>query len=551
MKIIFIPFLLFISLPSLANTDPGKFEATEAFRHQGERLEKNRQQREALEHNTPLAPEVLFRQPASETLCFDIDDIQLSGANLLPVDTRQRLISPLLHRCLGLSQIQALVQQVSGWYLDHGYITSRTLLPEQDLSRGVLQLQVLEGRLQEINLDQDTPLMLPMAFPSRLGEPLNLRDIEQGMEQINRLRHQPIQIDISPGDHPGQSVVNLRAPDEFPLQFGLSHDNVGQKNTGTGQISGKLVGNNLLGLADRWVMSGGRSSHFANDHDSQHFQTSVNLPYGYWTAEYGYSWSRYLSTYRQPYVWRYNGDSETHRLSLSRVLYRDENVKTGLMSGVNWRNSRNYLNDIQLNSSSRKLAHWFAGINHSQKLWGGYGTLNPALSRGVSWGGAENDKHKSDGAPQAEFSKWQLSASYYLPVGSHWAWLSSFYAQWSSERLYGSERLTLGGEYSVRGYREQYLSGDNGGYWRNEISRSFSMPLRLGEVNVFAALDGGYLRSGPDEPEAKGSLMGSALGISHHQRYVNQQFTLGWPLIRPGWLHPDSVAIYYRLALTF
>jgi hemolysin activation/secretion protein len=56
-------------------------------------------------------------------------------------------------------------------------------------------------------------------------------------------------------------------------------------------------------------------------------------------------------------------------------------------------------------------------------------------------------------------------------------WLTSAYGQWSPDRLYGSERLTLGGESSVRGFKEQYLSGDNGGYWRNELGYS-SSPFR-------------------------------------------------------------------------
>ncbi len=68
----------------------------------------------------------------------------------------------------------------------------------------------------------------------------------------------------------------------------------------------------------------------------------------------------------------------------------------------------------------------------------------------------------------------------------HACWLTSPYAQWSPDRLYGSERLTLGGESSVRGFKEQYLSGDNGGYWRNELGyySLFTLPvIGAGERN--------------------------------------------------------------------
>lgn len=76
--------------------------------------------------------------------------------------------------------------------------------------------------------------------------------------------------------------------------------------------------------------------------------------------------------------------------------------------------------------------------------------------------------------PRAEFRKWSLNASFQRPVARNAWWLTSAYGQWSPDRLYGAERLTLGGESSVRGFKEQYLSGDNGGYWRNELGYSSS-----------------------------------------------------------------------------
>ncbi|GHO33538.1 hypothetical protein MY014_41820 [Escherichia coli] len=89
------------------------------------------------------------------------------------------------------------------------------------------------------------------------GKVLNLRDIEQGMEQINRLRTESVQIEISPGDREGWSVVTLTALPEWPVTGSVGIDNSGQKNTGTGQLNGVLSFNNPLGLADNWFVSGG------------------------------------------------------------------------------------------------------------------------------------------------------------------------------------------------------------------------------------------------------------------------------------------------------
>lgn len=115
-------------------------------------------------------------------------------------ETQHTLVAPWQGQCLGMGKITELLAHISDWYISRGYITSRAFLTEQDLSGGQLNIVVLEGRLEAIRLEGKTPRMLKMAFPGRVGSILNLRDIEQGMEQINRLRTEPVQIEILPGD---------------------------------------------------------------------------------------------------------------------------------------------------------------------------------------------------------------------------------------------------------------------------------------------------------------------------------------------------------------
>lgn len=87
--------------------------------------------------------------------------------------------------------------------MQRGYITSRAFLTEQDLSQGKLIIPVLEEKLESIRIDGKHSRMLKMAFTRLEGNILNLRDIEQGMEQINRVRRTPVQIEIQPSSRPG------------------------------------------------------------------------------------------------------------------------------------------------------------------------------------------------------------------------------------------------------------------------------------------------------------------------------------------------------------
>ncbi|MCT4717502.1 ShlB/FhaC/HecB family hemolysin secretion/activation protein, partial [Enterobacteriaceae bacterium H20N1] len=158
--------------------------------------------------------------------------------------------------------------------------------------------------------------------------------------------------------------------------------------------------------------------------------------------DYSYSWSNYLSTINNNgFNWASTGDSQTHRFTASHVLFRNGDIKTGASIGLTHQISNNYLNDAKLGSSSRRLTSLVSGLNHTQKLSGGVATLNPAFSHGVPWLGAEDDKGKKGDMPKAGFKKWSVNGSYQRPVTNDLWWLTSFYGQWSPDRLYGSERL--------------------------------------------------------------------------------------------------------------
>ncbi|WP_333715432.1 ShlB/FhaC/HecB family hemolysin secretion/activation protein [Pantoea eucrina] len=518
---------------------------------QQQRLQQDQDQRDTLWN--AVSPQAA---PAGDIStsgpCFPIRRIVLRNASLLSPGQQHALTAPYNHRCLNLTHINALVHAISDWYMQRGYITSRAFLTEQDLSSGELVIPVLEGKLDDIRLDGEHPRALLMAFPGLEGKVLNLRDIEQGMEQINRVRVTPVQIEIQPSSKAGYSVVNLTAAPEFPLRASLGIDNSGQKSTGVGQLYGSVTGNNLLGLADRWFVSGARSSAFSQWRDAQSLQAGVSVPYGYGLLDYSYSYSSYHSSFiNNNFTWLSNGDNVAHRLNGSWVLFRNGDIKTGVQLGLNHYTSHNFLNHTLLQSSSRKITSLQAGLNHTQKIAGGVATLNPTFSRGMPWFDAERDAGKTGDLPKAQFRKWSLSGSFQRPLTSSLWWLSSVYSQWSPDRLYASERLTLGGESSVRGFKEQYLSGDTGGYLRNELDYSlFTLPV-MGDVSALAAVDGGWLKSDTQNRKSVGTLWGGAVGISTRSRYFYTQYTLGIPLSYPGHLQPDRVSAYARVGLVF
>lgn len=126
----------------------------------------------------------------ADTRCFTINRIELKGADSLSPAERDALITPFQGKCLGVAQLNELLKAITDHYIDKGLVTTRAYLPQQDLSTGDLQVLVIEGKLEKLRSDANSGLSdreLAMSFPGQEGQVANLREIEQMVDQLNRL----------------------------------------------------------------------------------------------------------------------------------------------------------------------------------------------------------------------------------------------------------------------------------------------------------------------------------------------------------------------------
>ncbi|MFE8046459.1 ShlB/FhaC/HecB family hemolysin secretion/activation protein [Brenneria goodwinii] len=541
--------MLFVVSPSLAIDDVTPADRNTLELRQKALLEQNKQQRKALENAVQIGEPAALPVNADGP-CFPIHNIAFNGAVHLSSHDKSALQQRYQDRCLDLAAISNAVRETTNLYLSRGYLTSQAYLQEQDLASGTLTISVSEGRLESIQLEGETPLALNMAFPGLTGRILNLRDLEQGMEQLNRLPSQQITIDIQPGKQPGSSIAVLRRTTRaLPVELSIGADNSEQKSTGREQLSASLAFDNPLRLADRWWLTASRDSAFSHRYGSHALSSGLSLPYGYWTLAYQYAWNDFF----QPIpignnAYRYTGQSATHRLSINNTLYRDGKQKLALEGALNRRRTENRLAGERLDVNSPTLSSVSGGLNYSATLAGGYFTLNPIASHGLHAWGATDETGTHHGTPRVAFRKFSLSGSYFYPLTPSFYFLTSAYGQTTPDNLYSSERISLGGEYSVRGFKEQTLTGNRGLYWRNELNWQFAALPLLGNLAFTAALDSGWI-SGKAGKVDGGNMTGASLGLSAASRWTNQSISLGVPLHFPHELHPDNAVLYWQVNL--
>ena len=153
--------------------------------------------------------------------CFDIARVEIDGASLLSAQEIGKVTAPYGNRCVGLAEINAVLRDVTHLYIDHGYVTSRAYVPQQDIrTTRILRLLVVEGTLSDIYLNARKVAgnaSLATAFPGLIGRVVNIRDIEQGLDQMNRLQANDAKSAMLPGPKDGTSILNIENRPGRPL----------------------------------------------------------------------------------------------------------------------------------------------------------------------------------------------------------------------------------------------------------------------------------------------------------------------------------------------
>ncbi|WP_310611371.1 ShlB/FhaC/HecB family hemolysin secretion/activation protein [Limnohabitans sp.] len=492
------------------------------------------------------------QQLPDEQPCALIDRVVIQG--VLFSEALQMALSgvngddPPFGRCLGSQGVTLLIQRVQQALVEQGYITSHVHVPEQDLKNGELVLHINEGRLARIDAESSDSELPRWVWAVQEGGILNLRDIEQSSDNLQRLPSLKSKIQIEPGEEPGTSnlVVDMQA--SRPLRLGLSMDDAGLKTTGKLQGNATLSWDNPLGLGDLAYFIQGQD---LGDKDTgprgsrnQVFHYSV--PWGYWLLGATFSDNQYRQTVYGPYEsYLYSGTSSHKEISLARVLHRNATSKTTASVKGFVRQSNNYIADLEVLVQRRRTAGWEAGLQHLHYFEKGTLTAQMAYRHGTGAFGAE---------PAPEELTGQGTGRMHLTTGLlHWAmplntdghpWQYSTQLQWQSAqtRLTPQDRFCLGSRATVRGFDDQQtLCGDRGQLWRQELATGLpaaaheALPMSKG-MQVYAALDAG--RTSTPGQDGAYRLSGMAVGFRGAHK-VNDAYPLQWdvfvgkPLSRP------------------
>ncbi|UOP10174.1 ShlB/FhaC/HecB family hemolysin secretion/activation protein [Pseudomonas palleroniana] len=495
----------------------------------------------------------------TDTRCFPIKAIELSGAEALSEGERNRLIKPYIDQCLGVPQLNEVLKVITDRYLAKGLVTSRAYLPQQDLSSGHLKIQVVEGKLESLKGAEGsgiTDRQLAMSFPGKQGELLNLREIEQMVDQLNRLPSNQAQMELAPGKAVGGSDVLVKNTPQKPWRVGLSRHNGGQRSTGEQQWGASLDWDNPLGLADQLSLRGGHDAVSDHQKTSRNSMLNYSLPFGWWNLTYSYTESEYRSRAEaNNFTFKQTGDSQNHQLRLERVIHRDALSKTSLSTGVAYLRTNNFIEDSKLAVSSNRLSEAQFGINHGRRIGESFLNIDLGMQDGIGAFDAQANHHPKPGQADARYRKYTATLSYLYPFklwGESLSFSSLMTGQHSEDVLFSPQRMSLGGQSSIRGYKDQMLAGDSGGYWRNDLR--WSRPVTwawlqpvLSEYGTSLGYDQGVISRDRYNGEQHGRMSSNSVELFARGKNVAASVTFAHSLERPAAITEREAPIYFRL----
>jgi hemolysin activation/secretion protein len=418
---------------------------------------------------------------------FKIDRIAFSGDSPLPDRTLQEVARPFTGKMLGRNRINLLLRRLAETFIAHGYITTRAYLGQQNLASGTLTVNIVAGRIAAFTLNGQPlrprsaqPGRVPLAgggflsddgtawaFGSSQGDVLRLPDLEQGVDQINRLRRNRAEIQILPGEAPGDSIIAITNHYGGPFYVDAGVDNYGSSSTGTLRYRASIEADNAIGLQESLGLN------YVGSDNSNALVFSAAVPFGYQTLSYTTAISEYQQTIGDAAL--LDGRTFIQTLGWNDVLTRSATGRISIDATLSKMRTERSVNGIEL--SPQDLTVLRVGANGLYRF-AAHGdpaaaTWDVGVSQGLPWLAASHDGPDLDSSDaHSQFTMGDATLTLQATIGrfagTSWAYRGRLRGQYSAVALFGNQQLFLGGMDSVRGFTEGGIAGDSGFYLRNE-----------------------------------------------------------------------------------
>lgn len=455
-------------------------------------------------------------------------------------------MSKYLGASVSLASIDSLVNDVVAYFTENDRPFVVVTAPEQDITGGVLQIVVIEGKVGEVKVDGAKTFderIYRNAIGLKPGDSILKRRMDANVDFLNRNPFRDVSVFLEPGKSVGTTDVTLRTRERSPLRLYAGIDDTGTDVTDNQRLSLGVNWGNVFGLDHQLNYQFTASPDF--DTFRAHSATYIApLPWRHFLTVFG-AYADIKGKVPSPFA--LDGNSRQLGLRYEIPLLKLGALSHSVVGGLDYKRTNNNL-EFGLTNVSATSAEIAQGVlTYQANLRDPSGHTSFTGSVFYSPGNL-TDKNtdrnfqtlRAFAESQYVYGNVQLQRVHRLPYD--FSWHFSGEAQVADGNLLGSEQLGAGGFASVRGYDERQANGDQGFLLRNELrtpSYSLGSPLpgKEAQLQFLTFVDYGVVRNkrllpGEDRSVELASVgLGTRLSVDQN---VTARFDYGWQLKDTG-----------------
>ncbi|GAP94254.1 ShlB/FhaC/HecB family hemolysin secretion/activation protein [Leptolyngbya sp. NIES-2104] len=411
------------------------------------------------------APQQPPQAPPRSSDRFRIKTIEVRGTTVLQTEIAA-LVRQYQNREVTFEDLLELRSQLVQLYINNGYVSSGAFIPNnQDLSNGIVQIQVVEGELEGIEIGGLRRLRQGYVR-SRLQRatttPLNQRRLEEALQllQLDPLIEQ-VNAELVAGSTPGRNILRVNLREAPAFRGAIAIENNQSPSLGSIQGSVELSQNNLLGFGDRLSARYGRTEGL-NLYDIN-YSIPFNASNGTLNFSYNNGNSRIIEDEFRDLGIRSN--TQTYSLSLRQPLSRTPTSEFALSLGVDLRRSQTYILEDRPFSFTEGPENGESNVTVIRFVqdWVDRGNRSVLAARSqFSFGINAFDATINDSGTDGQFFAWLGQFQWVQQLSPRNLLVTRIDAQLTPDSLLSLERFSLGGVDTIRGYRQNQLVADNG-----------------------------------------------------------------------------------------
>ncbi|MGD2056137.1 MAG: ShlB/FhaC/HecB family hemolysin secretion/activation protein [Gammaproteobacteria bacterium] len=367
------------------------------------------------------------------------------------------------NRWLTSRELQEVQARLTRYYVENGYVTSGALVPDQEVRDGIVTLRIIEGHITAIEIEGEDHLR-PAYLEGRLatGVPLQVGELQQ---DIQLLQQNPmvkrINVQVAPGPAPGENVLRARVEEESPYAAGMVFDNSRSPTIGSNQLELWAMQKSLFGWGDRL------EARYGINDGPNGYLLGYSLPLNARDTTLATVYEKNDSLVIEEPFDEIDLESRFNRaeVSLRHPFLRTVNREFALALGLEWRHAETFLLSERYSfAAGVDNGETKVTLVHFVQEWLERNTERLiAIRSDIRWGVDLFDATTHSDGPDGRYLGWlgQFQWIQSLPVLDSKLVVRGL-AQWVNDSLLPSEKISIGGMETVRGYRENFMTTDKG-----------------------------------------------------------------------------------------